>query len=130
MGEFKNFAVIFFLIGATLAQEEDSSTKLCNNEEGKVFFAKLNACSDLARQNLWKNIIDSSIYKTSLPCSKISNSGNGLCSTQLLNILDSSIRKTSCDVLAARVNMIICFLRQYLNDCLVKRLTYSEGVSL
>ena len=79
MGEFKNFAIILFLIGATLAQEEDSSTKLCNNEEGKVFFAKLNACSDLARQNL------------------------------LLNILDSSIYKTSCEILAARVNMIICF---------------------
>ena len=77
MGEFKKFAIILFLIGATLGQERDSSTKLCNNEEGKVFFAKLGDCKALAEQDFFLNFLNNDIYKA------------------------------ACDFLSAKVNMII-----------------------
>ena len=63
MGEFKNFAITLFLIGATLAQEKDSSTKLCNNEQGKVFFGKVNACTTLAEQDFYLSFLNNDIYK-------------------------------------------------------------------
>ena len=73
---FKNFAIFLFLIGATLAQERDSSTKLCNNEQGKVFFAKLGDCQTLAEQDFF------------------------------LNFLNNDISKAACDFLSAKVNMV------------------------
>ena len=63
MGGFKKFAIVLFLIGATLAQERDSSTKICNNEEGKVFFGKINACTTLAEQDFYLSFLNNDIYK-------------------------------------------------------------------
>ncbi len=77
MGEFKIFAVILFLIGATLAQENDSSTKLCDNEKEQAFYAKIDACTNLAEQDFF------------------------------LKIFDSDIHKAACDFLSTKVNMII-----------------------
>ena len=77
MGEFKNLAFVLFLIGATLAQEKDSSTKLCNNEEGKVFFRKIDSCTTLAEQDFFLNFLSNDIYKA------------------------------ACDFLSAKVNIII-----------------------
>ena len=80
MGEFKNLAIILLLIGATLAQERDSSTKLCNNEQGKVFFAKLDDCQTLAEQDFFLNFLNTDIYKA------------------------------ACDLLSAKVNMTFWYL--------------------
>ena len=76
MKDLKIFAIFLFLIGATLAQEKDSSTKLCDNEKGKVFFAKLDACTSLAEQDFY------------------------------LNFLSNDISKAACDFLSAKVNII------------------------
>merc|ERR1711862_788535 len=63
MKDLKNFAILLFLIGTTSAQEKDSSTKLCDNEKGEEFFGKLDACTNLAEQNFFLNILDSDINK-------------------------------------------------------------------
>ena len=85
MKDLKNFAIFLFLIGATLAQEKDSSTKLCDNEKGKVFFAKLDACTSLAEQDFY------------------------------LNFLSNDISKAACDFLSAKVNITICYFWTMLN---------------
>ena len=86
MGGFKKFAIVLFLIGATLAQERDSSTKLCNNEEGKVFFGKVNACTTLAEQDFYLSFLNNDIYKA------------------------------ACDFLSAKVNITINFFQQFWNE--------------
>ena len=85
MKDLKNLAKFLFLIGATLAQEKDSSTKLCDNEKGKVFFAKLDACTSLAEQDFY------------------------------LNFLSNDISKAACDFLSAKVNITICYFWTMLN---------------
>ena len=60
MKDLKFFAIFIFLIGATLAQEKGI---LCNNEKEQAFYAKIDACTNLAEQNFFLNILDSDIYK-------------------------------------------------------------------
>ena len=47
------------ILGSSLAQEKDFTTKICDQSKGKEYFAKIKSCSDVAEQDYFAAISDS-----------------------------------------------------------------------